>query len=313
MDTDNPQGIGLNAAQEQIATMLEPDEPTGDEGDDAVEETEDLEASDEEEEAGEPTEDEETGEEEEQPRYTVKVDGEDVEVTFDELVSGYSRQADYTRKTQKLTEERKEIEAERAALKEVEQERKQYSQLLSTLKERLEAPDPEPDWDAIYEQDPGRFALIKHKWDQQQAQKRESLNAVKSEQERIAANQKADWERQRKAELEAEEARIPDLIPEWKDQGRREKEWTAIKSWMNDTYGEDPEGVVAAGGRDILRKAWLYDQGKAKAKGAKPQPSPTLRPGQPRKPTSNLTKAKQRLAKTGRVQDAAGIIESMLE
>lgn len=34
--------------------------------------------------------------------YTVKVDGDEVEVTLDELLSGYQRQADYTRKTQEV-------------------------------------------------------------------------------------------------------------------------------------------------------------------------------------------------------------------
>ena len=40
----------------------------------------------------------------------VKVDGEDVEVPYSELVRGYSREADYTRKTQALAEQRQEAE-----------------------------------------------------------------------------------------------------------------------------------------------------------------------------------------------------------
>lgn len=43
--------------------------------------------------------------------YTVRVDGQDVEVTLDELRNGYSRQADYTRKTQELASEREQIAA----------------------------------------------------------------------------------------------------------------------------------------------------------------------------------------------------------
>ena len=40
----------------------------------------------------------------------VKVDGEDVEVPYSELVKGYSREADYTRKTQALAQQRQEAE-----------------------------------------------------------------------------------------------------------------------------------------------------------------------------------------------------------
>ena len=40
----------------------------------------------------------------------VKVDGEDVEVPYSELKRGYSREADYTRKTQELAQQRQEAE-----------------------------------------------------------------------------------------------------------------------------------------------------------------------------------------------------------
>ena len=46
----------------------------------------------------------------EEPKYTVKVNGEDVEVTQEELLRGYMRQSDYTRKTQALADERQRIE-----------------------------------------------------------------------------------------------------------------------------------------------------------------------------------------------------------
>ena len=41
---------------------------------------------------------------------TVKVDGEEVRVPLSEAVAGYSRQADYTRKTQELSEQRKQVQ-----------------------------------------------------------------------------------------------------------------------------------------------------------------------------------------------------------
>ena len=41
---------------------------------------------------------------------TVKVDGEEVRVPLSEAVAGYSRQADYTRKTQELAEQRQQLQ-----------------------------------------------------------------------------------------------------------------------------------------------------------------------------------------------------------
>lgn len=60
-----------------------------------------------------PTETEEDTHEEEtdeEPKYTVKVDGEEIEVTQEELLRGYMRQKDYTQKTQQLAEQRRQFE-----------------------------------------------------------------------------------------------------------------------------------------------------------------------------------------------------------
>ena len=46
-----------------------------------------------------------------EPTYKVKIDGQEQEVRLTELLSGYQRQADYTRKTQELAEQRRLAEA----------------------------------------------------------------------------------------------------------------------------------------------------------------------------------------------------------
>ena len=51
--------------------------------------------------------------------YVVKVDGEEVEVTLDELKAGYSRQAHFTKSMQALKEEREAFEAETGNYQEV--------------------------------------------------------------------------------------------------------------------------------------------------------------------------------------------------
>jgi hypothetical protein len=80
-----------------------------------------------------------------------KVDGEDVEVPVAELVQGYQRQADYTRKTQSLAQEREEI----AFWKQVDQAAKVNPKLtMEYLSERFglsQAPEPEPEDDWGYE------------------------------------------------------------------------------------------------------------------------------------------------------------------
>ena len=54
--------------------------------------------------------DEDNPKPEEEPKYKVKVDGEEIEVTQEELLRGYMRQRDYTQKTQQLAQQRKQFE-----------------------------------------------------------------------------------------------------------------------------------------------------------------------------------------------------------
>jgi hypothetical protein len=67
-------------------------------------------------------------------RYTVKVDGEEFEVTLEELKSGYQRQADYTREKQAL----------KAEIEQIEQVKEVFGEQLSALEELDAAWDENP-------------------------------------------------------------------------------------------------------------------------------------------------------------------------
>lgn len=62
----------------------------------------------------------------------VKVDGEDVRVPLSEAVAGYSRQADYTRKTQELAEQRQQLQWASAIAQALENDPAQTINLLQT-------------------------------------------------------------------------------------------------------------------------------------------------------------------------------------
>ena len=117
-----------------------------------LESPEDFEEDDEEfDDEDEELDEEQTDVEEEalQPQtFTVKVDGQEVEVTQDELINGYSRQQDYTRKTQELSQQRKTIEQQQA---ELAQRDAIYSQLLPKMEAQLKGElANEPDWNTLY-------------------------------------------------------------------------------------------------------------------------------------------------------------------
>ena len=82
-------------------------------------------------------EDEESDDDEDQSLdiLSAKVEVDGVEMTVEEIKAGYLRQRDYTRKTQEISESRKQLEAFNA---ELSRERAQYEQLLPMLEQKLQ-------------------------------------------------------------------------------------------------------------------------------------------------------------------------------
>ena len=254
-------------------------------------------------------------EEEEQPQvFTVKVDGKEVDVTLDELQKGYSRTQDYTRKTQQIAEVRKQTEAE---LQEVRAEREQYAQLLGALQAQVQqAAQPQVDWDRLYQEDPIEWVRQREVMRENQ----EKAAAIQSEQQRLAQLSQREQAQQREALLAQEQEALVAAIPEWKDAKKAQAE-KAMLVQFGQKIGftpDDLKNVVDHRAVVMLRKAALYDQMMSKRGQIKPVTNNGPRPAKPGaagRVSSNTEamRAQQRLAKTGRVDDAADAIYKLLK
>ena len=257
---------------------------------------------------------EEETEEEEKPAevYTVKVDGKEIEVTLDELQKGYSRTQDYTRKTQQIAETRKAVEAEAAAIR---AEREQYAQLLGALKQQLESAEAPPDLDRLYNEDP-------IEWVRQREllrDKQEKLAAIQSEQARLSQLTEQQRAKELQAHLASQQEALIQAVPEWKDPKKAQAEKALLVEFGKKIGFSDEELKNVYDHRAViaLRKAALYDQMMSKRGQIKPVINNGPRPAKPSaagrvSTTTEATRAKQRLAKTGRVNDAVSAIEHLL-
>lgn len=263
----------------------------------------------------EQSEEEGDSEEEEQPQvFTVKVDGKEVEVTLDELQKGYSRTQDYTRKTQQIAEARKQTEAE---LQAVRAEREQYAQLLGALQAQVQqAAQPQVDWDRLYNEDPIEWVRQREVMRENQ----EKAAAIQSEQQRLAQLSQQEQVQQRQALLAQEQEALVAAIPEWKDAKKAQAE-KAMLVQFGQKVGFTPDelkSVIDHRAVVMLRKAALYDQMMSKRGQIKPVTNNGPRPAKPGaagRVSSNTEamRAQQRLAKTGRVDDAADAIYKLLK
>jgi len=314
----------LQAAQEAVKAMMAPVEDNAESDDAPVENVQfETEGEIEVETEIEPTEDAEDGAEEEtdeQPDlYTVKVNGEEIEVTFDELLSGYSRQSDYTRKSQDLAEQRKLVQQME---QEIAAERQQYSQLLPAMKQQLEQQmQAEPDWDKLYEKNPIEATRLEREWRKAKEQRQAQIQAVEAEQQRMTQIQQRQLNEQRQKQLQAEQERLQSLIPDWKKPEVAQKEAAEIRDFLigKGFAEEDVNNITHAGVVALARNAMLFERGQRKiseAKSGNRQQGPkTIRAGskgtQPQK-RSAVKEAQTRLRQTGRVNDAAAVIKSLL-
>lgn len=289
-----PTGTTVKEAAVQIAAILNP----------PVEEEKKEEAVEASQEEGT----EETSQPESTPEvqtFRVKVDGEEVEVPLDELLKGYSRTSDYTRKTQKIAEERKALESEAYQVK---AERQQYAEALNLLANQLASQEEKVDWARLEVEDPIGYATRKLK----ERDRKDQLTLVQMEQQRIAHLQSEEQRKALESYVQAEQAKLADAIPEWKDAKVAKAEKEKLATYLvNLGYSEaeisqlyDHRAVVA------LRKAVLYDEMISKAKSTvetvKNSPK-TARPGnlQDQPANKSYLDAKQKLAQSGKISDFA--------
>ena len=258
--------------------------------------------------------DEDTEEQEQPQVFSVKVDGKEVEVTLEELQKGYSRTQDYTRKTQQIAEVRKQTEGE---LQAVRAEREQYAQLLSALEAQVQqVAQPNIDWDRLYNEDP-------IEWVRQREVMRDNQDkaaAIQSEKQRLNQLSQQEQAQFMQQKLQHEQEALLAAIPDWKDAKKAQAE-KALLVEFGQKIGFTPDelkSVVDHRAVLMLRKAALYDQMMSKRGNIKPVTNNGPRPAKPGAAgrvsnTTEAVRAQQRVAKTGRVDDAANAIFQLLK
>ena len=294
----------------------------------AVEETKEAEEVEEEApeegQAEEETEEEVTEEEEfevvaeEDLKYTIKVDGQDYEVGIDELKNGYQRQADYTRKSQALAEQRKGTENIQSERMQLEQERQMYANGLQMLQEQQSAKlnDFEnTDWTTLKEEDPYAYMLKKDEYRDAQ----EKAANVVQQQQLIQQEQAQGAQKVRANFIQQEYNRLVDALPEWND-----KESTIKKDVQEYavSVGFRPEEInQLADHRSVLiiKKAMEFDKltkkvaPKKKAVKKVPKVQKAGRGNSKEDAATEATKKKRaRLRKSGKQDDAASLFFDML-
>ena len=261
----------------------------------------------------EDTQEEET---QEPSTYTVKVDGKDVEVTLDELQSGYSRQADYTRKSQVLAEQRKKADDELAA---TQQERQKYISQLEQFNSQADKKLDDfksVDWIKLKEDDPMDYMTKRDQYRELQENKR----LVAEEQKNLQYKQQQETQIKWQEELARQQDIMTKKLPEWNDPNKGPKLKQNIKSFaIKKGFSEqEVNSLIDARSVDVLHKAMMYENllaTKISKKKSKVVPKVT-KPGtgttREEVSSEKVNHLRKKAKRSGKVGDAAKFIESLL-
>lgn len=236
--------------------------------------------------------------------HRVKVQGQELEVSLDELKSGYSRDSDYRQKTHALAEERRMLDEQKTSLsRSYDGKLKELTDLIGAAESYIGQSSKE-DLQKMYEEDPTQAAKI----DFQQRQQRESFNKLKQQAEVAKLQQYNQY-------LDEQKRLAATKIPEYSDPVKGVTFKNQMKNTLSEYGFNDQEIGSLADHRFlmVLKDAMEYKNLKSKPvinKKVTTAPK-VVKSGTPKMEDSRRAAVKQkigRLRRSGKINDAQSAI-----
>jgi hypothetical protein len=247
---------------------------------------------------------------EEPERYTVKVNGQESQVTLDDLKQGYSGQEYVQQGMQDVANKRKEAESVYEALN---NERQQMAELYQSLQNGGLAQLPEKPTKELFEADPIGYMKQNLEYEEQKGAYDQQIAQLQQvSQQHSEASQNAQ-----QAYLTEQMQILQRDIPEFADSVKGGKLKDQLVSVGSNHYGytnDEISNITDARAIKVLNDAMKYQDiisGKTKAKVKTQSARPVLKPGAKKTATPNAkirSRQKAKLKETGSIDDAIGLI-----
>ena len=200
--------------QQETETKAEPSEPVSTETQETPESQAKSEAAPVEQESENTEVTEETQTELEEPSlHRLKVNGQEIEVSLDELKAGYSRDSDYRQKTHSLSMEKRDLEAQKNSLRQsYDAKLQELNDLLATADATVRQQQGSADLQKLYEEDPTQAAKL----DYQLRQQNRAIEDMKSKAREAQIKQYNEF-------LETQKELAATKIPEYSDPNKADQ------------------------------------------------------------------------------------------
>jgi len=169
---------------------------------------------------------------EEPELHRVKVQGQELEVSLDELKAGYSRDSDYRQKTHTLGLEKKDLEAEKGGLRQTYDTRlSELNDMIATADGFIRQQQGSKDLHKLYDEDPTSAARLDYQLREQQRQ----IDGMKSK-----ANDA--YQKQYNEYLDIQRQLAATRIPEYSDPNKADQFKTDMRTSLR-TYGFNDQEI----------------------------------------------------------------------
>ena len=198
----------------------------------------------------------------------VKVNGENKEVSLTEAIQGTQYRAANDQKAQELSEQRKSFDTERHAVAEEFGNRLQQVQGIGQmLEQRLMAEYQNTDWQALRVSDPAEYVARQHDFQQRQQELHQAGQVIGAQFRQQQEQAEQQWQAERAQILSSERESMVNSVPSWADESVMNKELGQLVEYGRSLGfpDDDLSNVIHNRELQVLRKAYLYDQGQTVA------------------------------------------------
>ena len=294
--------------QQETETKAEPTEPESTETQETPESQAKSEAAPVEQESENTEVTEETQTELEEPSlHRLKVNGQEIEVSLDELKAGYSRDSDYRQKTHSLGMEKRDLEVQKNSLRQsYDAKLQELNDLLATADATVRQQQGSADLQKLYEEDPTQAAKL----DYQLRQQNRAIEDMKSKAREAQIKQYNDF-------LETQKELAATKIPEYSDPNKADQFKINMRNSLRG-YGFNDEEIGTMAdhrflmvAKDAMSYQTLKDKRPIVQKKVANAPK-VVKPGVAKSTTSSgreqIRSKIGKVRKTGNINDASSAI-----
>ena len=294
--------------QQETETKAEPTQPESTEKQETPESQAKSEAAPVEQESENTEVTEETQTELEEPSlHRLKVNGQEIEVSLDELKAGYSRDSDYRQKTHSLGMEKRDLESQKNSLRQsYDAKLQELNDLLATADATVRQQQGSADLQKLYEEDPTQAAKL----DYQLRQQNRAIEDMKSKAREAQIKQYNEF-------LETQKELAATKIPEYSDPNKADQFKINMRNSLRG-YGFNDEEIGTMAdhrflmvAKDAMSYQTLKDKRPIVQKKVANAPK-VVKPGVAKSTTSSgreqIRNKIGKVRKTGNINDASSAI-----